>query len=370
MKKQQKNFLFDEPIMNTDGIVLLAKQPGLTSFGELHSVKKALGTTKVGHTGTLDSFAQGLLVICTGRLTRLAGNITDFTKTYQAVIKFGEETDTLEYTGKIIKKTELPQKQDFFNAVNSFTGNIMQSPPSFSAIHIDGIRSSDLMRSGIQTTLPARPVTIYDSKILQIQENNSNQVEYALIEFTVSKGTYIRSLARDIGTKCNSCAHLIGLYRTQVGNFSINDSAGFSKFEPFTIENSIRIMNEQKKLISSGKEINQRVQIKFENINGRKRKVFIPSQEELKLQEEIRNKRKDFDEETAKNCGFGIIHLISDEGYLDFQNGRPIRSKNFEKDLHTLPNNSITAAFSKDNEFAGLLEKNEEGRIHYKFVVN
>ena len=79
---------------NSDGIVLLAKQPGLTSFSSLNSVKKALNTKKVGHTGTLDSFAQGLLIVCTGRLTRLAGRITEFNKTYQAVIKFGEETDT------------------------------------------------------------------------------------------------------------------------------------------------------------------------------------------------------------------------------------------------------------------------------------
>ena len=95
---------------NSDGIILLAKQPGLTSFSSLNSVKKALNTKKVGHTGTLDSFAQGLLIVCTGRLTRLAGRITEFNKTYQAVIKFGEETDTYEYTGKITKKTVLPAK--------------------------------------------------------------------------------------------------------------------------------------------------------------------------------------------------------------------------------------------------------------------
>ena len=87
-----------------DGIVLLAKRPGPTSFASLNSVKKSLNTTKVGHTGTLDSFAQGLLVVCTGRLTKLAGNITAFDKSYQAVIHFGKETDTLEYTGNVIKE--------------------------------------------------------------------------------------------------------------------------------------------------------------------------------------------------------------------------------------------------------------------------
>ena len=92
-----------------DGIVLLAKQPNQTSFYSLNSVKKALGTSKVGHTGTLDSFAQGLLVVCVGKMTKLAGNITEFDKSYEAVIKFGEETDTLEYTGKVIKKLVFPK---------------------------------------------------------------------------------------------------------------------------------------------------------------------------------------------------------------------------------------------------------------------
>ena len=131
-------------LSSPDGIVLLAKKTGLTSFTALNSVKKALNTTKVGHTGTLDSFAQGLLVVCCGRLTRLAGNITEFDKSYEAVIKFGEETDTLEYTGQIIRRAPLPSLEALEASVKKYTGKQLQAPPAFSALHANGKRASDL----------------------------------------------------------------------------------------------------------------------------------------------------------------------------------------------------------------------------------
>ena len=159
--------------MNCDKIVLLAKKTGLTSFTSLNCVKKAFKTTKVGHTGTLDSFAQGLLVVCCGRLTRLAGNITEFDKSYKAIIKFGQETDTLECTGQIIKNAPLPTLQSLENALKKFNGNIMQTPPAFSAIHVDGKRASDLAREGKTAQLKPRPVTIFDAKIIETKLNSA-----------------------------------------------------------------------------------------------------------------------------------------------------------------------------------------------------
>ena len=213
-------------LSSPDGIVLLAKKPGLTSFASLHSVKKALGTTKVGHTGTLDSFAQGLLVVCTGRLTKLAGNITEFDKSYSAVIKFGEETDTLEYTGQVIRTAPLPSLEALTNALQKFTGNILQAPPSFSALHVNGKRASDLAREGKTVELPPRPITVFQANIIETKLSSEGFVEYCKIDFTVSKGTYIRCLARDIAKEAGSAGHLIGLYRTRVGNFDIKDAAG------------------------------------------------------------------------------------------------------------------------------------------------
>lgn len=342
--------------MITDGIVLLAKQPGLTSFSSLHSIKKSLGTSKVGHTGTLDSFAQGLLVVCTGRLTRLAGNITEFNKTYKAILKFGSETDTLEYTGNIIKTAELPTLESLKKSISKFTGNIMQRPPVYSAIHVDGHRASDLARSGKTAEIPARPVTVFDAELKDVLLNSEKEVEYALIDFSVSKGTYIRSLARDIAESCGSAAHLAGLYRTKVGNFRIEDSAGFSNLQEFTIKNTINTISQQLKILEA-------------KSNSEKKK-YIPDEKELKLQEEIRQKIQLFTPETSSLCGFNNITLISTDGELDFKNGKPLLSKNFDTPLHHLKNNSISAVFSTDGAFTGLIEKNSEGRVHYKFVIN
>ena len=353
----------------TDGIVLLAKKPDITSFSALNSVKKAIGIRKVGHTGTLDSFAQGLLVVCTGRLTRLAGNITEFDKSYKAVIKFGEETDTLEYTGKVIKTAPLPTEEELRKVIPQFTGKIMQQPPVFSAIHVDGQRASDLARGGVATEIPARPVTIFKAEILDVKCDSDNKVQYALIDFRVSKGTYIRSLARDIGLAVGSAAHLVGLYRTAVGDFKVENAAGYSKLNDFTIDNVLNDIKGNLELIARG----QPIAIREKFVKGN-----IP-QEELDLQQEIRDKKVDVDKNTAKKCGFEILDLSTSEALDDFRNGRPLRSYMFTTKLHNLECNRIYAVFASQDIsdckcngdlFTGLIEKNNEGRVGYKFVIN
>lgn len=324
-----------------DGIVLLAKQPGLTSFSSLHNVKKALNTTKVGHTGTLDSFAQGLLVVCCGRFTRLAGKITEFDKTYKAVIKFGQETDTLEYTGQVIKTADLPSKEKLLEAVNAFTGNLQQKPPAFSAIHVDGKRASDLARKGKGVEIPARPITVYKAEVQEIKENSAGQVEACLIEFKVSKGTYIRSLARDIGEACGSAAHLIGLYRTQVGSFNIEDSAAYSLLEEFNIENV------------------------YKQINAEQKDFF----DDDFIKKEIVEKIKTVTKETAIDCGFYNIDLVDENALYEFQNGKPIKNRLYVQNLYDIPNSMECAVFYNER-FTGLLNKNEEGKLSYSFVIN
>ena len=332
--------------MNCDKIVLLAKKPGFTSFTSLNSVKKAFNTTKVGHTGTLDSFAQGLLVVCCGRLTRLAGNITEFDKSYKAIIKIGQETDTLECTGQIIKNAPLPTLQSLENALQKFNGNIMQTPPAFSAIHVDGKRASDLAREGKTAQLKPRPVTIFDAKIIETKLNSENLVEYAQIDFSVSKGTYIRSLARDIAYECGSAAHLVGLYRTKVGNFKIEDAAGFTDLEDFCIENVIKSLTTQNEKLNAKIEFTQQ------------------------MFDEIINKSKNFSEEVSVLCGFNNIYLKDKNTQKDFLNGKPLRSYMFNIDLHSLLNKTSSAVFAPDGNFVGLIEKDENGKIKYKFVIN
>lgn len=322
-----------------DGIVLLAKEPGLTSFSSLNVVKKALQTSKVGHTGTLDSFAQGLLVVCTGRLTRLSGKITDFNKTYKAVLEFGRETDTLECTGKVIKEAPLPKKDQVLKIIPQFIGKQLQLPPLFSALHVSGQRASDLARQGKEVKLEARPVEVFDAKILEMDTDSNDCVKACLIEFSVSKGTYIRSLARDIGQKLNSAAHLKALFRSKVGNFNIEDACGFENLCDFNIKNACNPLEKENKL----------------------------SDEELK--NKIRQNIKPLTKSLAEECGFINIDLTDDEALASFKNGQAIKNKMFIQDLFKLPCQSQISVFYKD-DFYGLLNKDENGKIRYGFVIN
>lgn len=324
-----------------DSIVLLAKQPGLTSFSSLHNVKKALNTTKVGHTGTLDSFAQGLLVVCTGRFTRLAGHITEFDKSYKAVITFGSETDTLEYTGQVLYTADLPDENTVRKVVASFIGEQLQAPPAFSAIHIDGKRASDLARKGKEVEIPSRKIVVFDAHIEEIKLNENNLVEACLVNFKVSKGTYIRSLARDIGLKCNSRAHLTGLLRTQVGNFSLSDASGFSLLEDFTISNV------------------------YKQKDNKSADHFDDDQ----IKKEIIEKKQTVTKSVAKDCGFEIIDLVDESALLEFQNGKPLKNRLFVQDLYKLPVSSENAVFYND-VFYGLINKDDSGKIRYSFVIN
>lgn len=328
-------------------IILFSKQPGRTSFSSLWTIKHALNTTKVGHTGTLDSFASGLLVVCTGSLTRLAGRITEFNKKYLAVIQFGTETDTLEYTGKVVYEAPLPSKNKFLQVFETFKGELLQVPPAFSAIHIDGKRASDIARSGNELTLLSRKINVYESRIIDISLDEKGFVKYALVEFLVSKGTYIRSLARDIGIACNSRAHLLALRRTKVGDFNIEDSCGFEKLSSFTIENACL---EKEAMISSLNEENKSV------IN----------EEEKSLQLEVVKKSIEMDEKLAVHCGFGILKLKK-EFEQWFFNGGKLSSKIFYSSPFEV-RESCASVFKEDGKFAGLLQKDSNGYFKYAFV--
>lgn len=348
----------------SDAIVLLAKQPGVTSFSSLRNVKKAMGTTKVGHTGTLDSFAEGLLVVCTGHYTRLCGQITAFDKTYEAVIHFGKETDTCEYTGQVIREAPFPKESDLRKALEKWTGNILQKPPLFSAIHVDGKRASDLAREGKDFEIAARPVKVFSAEIKELKyaetESSSDRpVEYARILFSVSKGTYIRSLARDIANDAGSAAYLTGLYRTKVGNFFIEDAAGFDMLPEFTIENACR--KEEEYLAHT------------EAPSDKKKNEL--SMMDLQIQNEIFEKKQDVTPELAKTCGFEINYLKNKISADFFKNGKPLKSEMFKKSLWDFPEDCSIAVFESDEffdeeYFTGLINKNAAGKISYGFVIN
>ena len=197
------------------GLILLNKKPGVTSFDALGEIKRALGTGKVGHTGTLDKFAQGLLVVLTGRALRLSKWFSDCDKQYLGKICFGMETDTLDPEGSVIAKAEVPARKQVEQVLGQFTGNILQAPPAYSAIHIDGKRASELARAGKAPEMKKRPVTVYS---LELQ---SWTPPFAEIFVHCSSGTYIRSLAKDIALAAGSRAHLVELARIRVSGFGL-----------------------------------------------------------------------------------------------------------------------------------------------------
>jgi tRNA pseudouridine55 synthase len=198
-----------------DGLILLNKPPGLTSFDALRDIKRALGTGKVGHTGTLDKFAEGLLLVLAGRALKLSQWFTHCDKQYEGTICFGAETETLDPEGAVIANAPLPSREDVEKAISQFLGKIEQAPPAYSAIHIDGERASALARRGEAPEMRKRPVPIYRLELL------SWEPPHATIFVHWSRGTYMRSLARDIALAAGSRSHLVALLRTQVGGFKV-----------------------------------------------------------------------------------------------------------------------------------------------------
>lgn len=198
-------------------ILLINKKPGLTSFSSLNDIKRTIDP-KVGHAGTLDKFARGLLIVLTGSMTKLNVLFSTMDKSYRAEISFGSETDTLDPEGQVIATAAIPSFEEIQLAIPSFLGSIEQQPPQYSALHINGKRASDLARSGKEVELAKRPITVYSFEPVSYDNG------LLVADIHVSKGTYIRSLARDLGIATKSRAHLTGLERTSIGPFSLSEA--------------------------------------------------------------------------------------------------------------------------------------------------
>lgn len=212
--------------MGAQGLILIDKPPGVTSFRALGSIKRALNTRKVGHSGTLDPFATGLMVVLAGGYTRLADHITGLEKRYEATVRFGEETDTLDCDGSVTVRCDPPDFARLSESLAAFVGRIEQQPPAYSAVKIDGRRAHELARSGVQVKCRTRSVEVYELTLLDYVQ------PLARIAVHCSKGTYIRSLARDIARTVGSCAHLQELRRTSVGPFRVDDAVSPDRFDP------------------------------------------------------------------------------------------------------------------------------------------
>lgn len=205
------------------GWLILDKPRGLGSTQGVSAVKRVLrqngyAKTKVGHGGTLDPLAEGVLPIALGEATKLAGRMLDASKIYEFTLRFGEETDTLDTEGAVIATSDVrPTRAEVLAILPRFTGGIEQVPPAYSALKVDGQRAYDLARAGEMVELKARTVTIH-SLVLRNDADEGALTEVTLVAH-VSKGTYIRSLARDIAYGLETCGHVTYLRRTKAGPF-------------------------------------------------------------------------------------------------------------------------------------------------------
>lgn len=219
-----------------NGIINVYKEKGYTSHDVVAKMRGILKIKKIGHTGTLDPDAEGVLPVCIGKATKLVDLITDKDKTYEAVLKLGITTDTQDITGQILSRREVTvTKGEIEDAINSFIGEYMQLPPMYSAIKVNGKKLYELARQGIEVERKRRKVSIYDIRILKIDEEES--------EITVSvdcgKGTYIRTLLYDIGEKLGCGGTMKSLLRTAVGNFKLENAYKLSEIEELVQKDQI-----------------------------------------------------------------------------------------------------------------------------------
>lgn len=213
--------------MPFDGVLVINKPEGITSHDAVREVKRSLTAAKVGHTGTLDPFATGVLVMGINQGTKLIPFLDKTEKTYRAVMVLGASTDTYDLTGKIVEAGDATRvtERDLENAFSRFTGDILQHPPVFSAVKVDGVRLYKLARSGAETPRPqARPVRV---RSLTLVDFSPPRVGF---EVVCSPGTYIRSLAADIGGVLQTGAYLERLNRTASGPFTLEAAYELSEF--------------------------------------------------------------------------------------------------------------------------------------------
>lgn len=207
-----------------DGILIINKELGYTSRDVVNIVSRELGTKKVGHTGTLDPMASGVLVLCIGNALKLCEMLTNHDKEYIAGITLGIETDTLDMEGNVLSTEVVDiEESQIIDAVNSFKGCYMQEVPKYSAVKVNGKKLYEYARKKIDVKLPSKMVNISDIEIIDGILYEDGKV-YFNIKATVSKGTYIRSLVRDIGNKLGVPAVMNSLIRNRLGEFDIKNS--------------------------------------------------------------------------------------------------------------------------------------------------
>ena len=259
-----------------EGIIVVNKPKGITSFDVIRKLKKILKTKKIGHTGTLDPLATGVMLVCVGRATKLASDLEAKDKIYIADFDIGYATDTYDIEGKKIAENTIEiSKENLEQSIKKFIGNIKQIPPMYSAIKIDGNKLYHLARKGIEVERPERNVTIEYINLLDFKDNK------AKIETKVSKGCYIRSLIYDIGQDLGTYATMTALQRKQVGDYSLENSYSLEQIEKMVLNNDFKFLKTIEEIFSYDKY----------SLQTEKELTLYKNGNTVKIKENLENKR-------------------------------------------------------------------------------
>ena len=272
-----------------NGVIIVDKQKGKTSFDEIRDIRKTYNIKKVGHAGTLDPMATGVLIILVGETTKLSDYLMNHDKEYIATLKLGKKTDTGDSEGTIIEEKEIPNlcKENVQNVLNTFIGKSKQIPPMYSAIKVNGKKLYELAREGKEIERQERKIEIYSLEIIKLIEENKKIAE---IEFKVncSKGTYIRTLCEDIAEKLGTCGYMKELRRTRVGRFTLNDKDKFITLEEIMEDKESYSLDDEKlKKIINGVKISTNLKDGFVKLYHNQKFIGLGEVENNKLKRKI-----------------------------------------------------------------------------------
>ena len=266
-----------------NGVLIINKQKGITSRDVVNNVVKKFNTKKVGHTGTLDPIATGVLVVCVGSATKLVDELTCNDKEYIASVELGTLTDTLDNTGKILNEEIcVKNKEEIIEVLNSFKGKYLQEVPIYSAVKINGKKLYEYARENIEVELPKREVEITDIELIDNVEYKDDKTLFKF-KCSVSKGTYIRSLIRDIALKLNTIGIMTDLGRIRQGKFKIENSISLEELNENNLIPIIDVLNYKKIELTADKEKEILNGAIIDNIYDSEEVLFISGNEAVAL---------------------------------------------------------------------------------------
>ena len=234
-----------------NGFFYIDKQSDWTSRDVCNKVQKIFNLPKVGHIGTLDPFATGLLIVCVGKATKASAYYDDNEKEYVATLKFGQKTSTGDLTGEVVEEKEIVPftKKDILDAFNSLTGEIEQQIPMTSAVHVNGVKLYQYLHKGVEVDRPTRKVVVKDIFLIDIGD------DYIVFKATVSKGTYIRVLGEDIASKLNNLGYISSLRRTRIGDVKVEEAKTLQEVKESDLVSIASLLKDIPSVVLSGERL-------------------------------------------------------------------------------------------------------------------